>query len=575
MFFGAVTRTRCKIYYFSYLFILFTCGLFVVSDSFAAGSSVIPRPDMNESTRSKLPQYLPVEPTEGLLLPPVPRGGFLPASTSGPGFELKEVVFAGNTIFGDSELEAIAAEYIGRRITLSELEQLRFTLTRLYTDKGYYNSGAQIRQGQSVDDGIVIFDIIEGTLVEIRISGNLRLDEDYIRHRIWPDERQVFNTFKLQEQFQWLLQDSLIEDVQGEFLPGVETGTSVLDLKITRARPYGLEVVFDNNHSPVSGAERVQLNGTVRNLLGHGDTLELGIGKGKGVIAGYVSFATPLNQQDTRVGFRFEKSQSEVIEKPLSNLHIENDFRSVEFRISHPWWQDVNGHLLLGLTLSLRENQSYQDGNPFPFSLSDEADGSSQVTALRFWQDYRLRKPEWVVAARSTLSVGFDGFGSTIHPGDIPDSRFVAWLGQLQTAHRLNEDTQLVLRSILQLSSEALMPLERFSLGGMNSVRGYRKNTLVSDQALLLSAELRYSWIKESRFGRFDLIPFVDYARGWNRDGSDTSDELLGVGIGLNWILNKRANAMIYIAHDVIRSGQTDGDLQDSGIFFRLTIDIL
>ena len=35
--------------------------------------------------------------------------------------------------------------------------------------------------------------------------------------------------------------------------------------------------------------------------------------------------------------------------------------------------------------------------------------------------------------------MGIDALSATINPGDLPDSRFVAWLGQVQWARRLTD----------------------------------------------------------------------------------------------------------------------------------------
>jgi len=167
-----------------------------------------------------------------------------------------------------------------------------------------------------------------------------------------------------------------------------------------------------------------------------------------------------------------------------------------------------------------------------------------------------------------------DWFDATIHSGDIADSRFVAWLAQLQYAQRVWEDAQVIIRADIQLSSDKLLALEKFSLGGINTVRGYRENTLVRDQAILLSAELRYPLLENETYGRIELVPFIDYGKAWNRD-STVKEELLGIGIGLKWNIQDRVDAALYLAHDVKKAPKhSQYNLQDSGIHFRLTFDI-
>jgi hemolysin activation/secretion protein len=64
-------------------------------------------------------------------------------------------------------------------LRFSDLEQLRVELTRAYTDEGYINSGALLPD-QQVADGVITYQIVEGSLDSIDISGNGRLRPDYV-----------------------------------------------------------------------------------------------------------------------------------------------------------------------------------------------------------------------------------------------------------------------------------------------------------------------------------------------------------------------------------------------------------
>ncbi len=67
-------------------------------------------------------------------------------------------------------------------------------------------------------------------------------------------------------------------------------------------------------------------------------------------------------------------------------------------------------------------------------------------------------------------------------------TKLLAWLGQFQLAHRLwDSDNQVILRADAQLTRDPLLPIEKFAVGGANTVRGYRDNQLVRDNGLVLS----------------------------------------------------------------------------------------
>jgi len=525
--------------------------------------------------RLDLPKYIPKNPKPGLALPKIPEVKALLSQSKGPSLDLKGVVFKGNTVFTTQKLEKVAADYVGRKVTMLDLEELRYRLTRYYTDKGYSNSGAIIKPRQTVENGIVIFQIIEGKLQNVKVSGTQRLEPSYVSQRIWPDNQQIFNTQALQEFFQLLLQDPMIERMDGQLLPGVEPGSAILDLKVQRSKIYSVNFSLDNTRSPSTGAERGRLSTIVYNLTGRGDRLDLITEYSRGSMVWAANFSLPLNKYDTRLNIRYDRTKSNVVTGPLAGIEIENRFDTFELALSHPLWKNLKGQLILGSTLSLRENQSFLLDEPFPFSSSDEADGTTAVSALRLWQDYQLRGTNSVFALRSTLSFGLDWFGATIHSGNLKDGRFITWLGQVQYAKKINK-TQLVFRTDVQLSNDKLLSLEQFSLGGMNTIRGYRENTLVRDQAYLTSIELRYPVLSDAKYGQVELVPFIDYGSAWDYQAYNEKQSLFGIGVGITWKIQKRIDASLYIAHDIKEAHDySNHNLQDNGIHFRVNLNLL
>ncbi len=92
--------------------------------------------------------YLPAKPADPFQLPPVE----LPARPNSPEenavkLKLDRVVFRGNIVISQKELDAIATPYVGHLISLPELEDLRLHLTKLYIDRGYVTSGVLLSKG--------------------------------------------------------------------------------------------------------------------------------------------------------------------------------------------------------------------------------------------------------------------------------------------------------------------------------------------------------------------------------------------------------------------------------------------
>ena len=114
-------------------------------------------------------------------LPAVPS---LPSSSEGStpprSLRVHQIVFKGNKALPVSVLQAAAAAYIDRELNPEQIEELRITLTRQYTDRGYANSGVLLDPVQPDSDGILHFTVIEGRVTQVRVHGLKRLRPAYV-----------------------------------------------------------------------------------------------------------------------------------------------------------------------------------------------------------------------------------------------------------------------------------------------------------------------------------------------------------------------------------------------------------
>lgn len=506
------------------------------------------------------------------VLPPLEQTHGATPQKTGLSVTLERVIFAGNTVFDDAELQSIAAPFLGRAIDVGQLEELRYRLTQHYVQHGYVNSGALI-PSQSFNNHALQVELVEGKLAQVNIEGNGWLHPDYLRQRLLDD--QPFNAQKFQERYLLLLNDPLIEHLNGNLKPLPQLGESALDLHVTRARPYQLALHFNNFNPPSIGAEQMQVEAWVRNLTRWGDKFDFrfDISEGSAVYAG--GLALPLNAYGTLFDFHFETGRSSVVEEPLNKANITSHVNNFTWSLSHPLYQSVDQNLILGTSFASRHNLTGLLDNPSFSFVSGLKDGRSKVVAVRVFQDYSGRFEQHVVAARSTFSIGINAFESTLQDdANLPDSRYFAWLGQLQHAWRVMDNgAQLRLRANLQLSSEALLSQERIAIGGVYSVRGYRENELVRDNGYSASMEFHYPlWDMQGEYAnQLSVFPFMDFGAGWNT--RDNADYLHAIGIGMSWQGLKHIKADLYYAHDIKKAAaKATQDLQDDGIFFNVSM---
>jgi hemolysin activation/secretion protein len=186
-----------------------------------------------------------------------------------------------------------------------------------------------------------------------------------------------------------------------------------------------------------------------------------------------------------------------------------------------------------------------------------------------------------VFAARSRLSLGIDALNSTINEDKLPDSRFLAWLGQVQWARRLTDwGLQVISRLDVQLTTQPLLPLEQIAVGGRYTVRGYRENQVVRDNALLTSVEARIPVVRNTWWADVvQLAPFIDYGYAWNtRFVTLAPRNLASVGLGLRWALTLTSPVLlrpefeIYWGVPLNNVKTSGGNLQDLGVHLQFVL---
>jgi hemolysin activation/secretion protein len=163
-----------------------------------------------------------------------------------------------------------------------------------------------------------------------------------------------------------------------------------------------------------------------------------------------------------------------------------------------------------------------------------------------------------------------------VSDSDLPDSEFMSWLVQAQWAHRLPERllaTEVLARVDAQLSNRPLLSIEKFSIGGSSTVRGYRENELVGDNGVIASIELRIP-VWRTPLGRpmVQIAPFFDWGSGWNDAESSFERELMSVGVGLRIAPFEWLRGQVYWGKRLKNVANPHNSIQDDGLSFRITL---
>ena len=542
-------------------------------------ASFDPLPERRGSGGPSLPSVL-LPPQAAKPVTPVRPAATVRADLPQDGrFVLRGIRLVGNSVLAQAEIDRAVALFVGRSVGLADIEQVRRQLTLLYVNRGYINSGVVVPD-QKVADGVLTLRAVEGRLTDIKVTGNRHYRASYFADRLRRGVSVPFNVNDLGKQQQILLQDPFLRRLNLNIEPGLAPGEARLVGDVTEALPYSLGFQVANSQSPTVGEVRGQIQGAYSNLLGVGDLLAAQYGRSQGINDGAVSYSLPIASDDTRVSLRYDVNDTLVVAQNLNPLNITSRYDSISLGLSRPFYRTPEQALTLGMSAEWRRNQTFLLGQPFSFTAGSN-NGRTNVTAIRFYQDWLDRNARRVVALRSTFSVGVNALGATV-THTPPTGEFFVWLGQAQYVRRVFGNWEALARGSLQVSHDPLFPIEQFVLGGMSTVRGYREYLSATDNAAVGTLELRVPVARlalpllggSADSGVVQLAPFYDVGTGWNTGRRTPPDSnLSSVGVGLRWLVGFGSIAEVYYGHALHRVPH-GSSLEDQGVHFSVVTSL-
>ena len=545
--------------------------VFLLATSHAHSQSTL-LDDKPNNTAIELPDFdvAPIKP--GSILPGIKQSqqatGYL---YSGQQFLLTKIIFSGNTVFSDGYLANLSKEYINKNIAIETLQRIRDRITLEYVNAGYISSGATFPD-QTVNGGTVTIQIVEGRLAKINVTTDGDFKQEYFKQRIAITAGDVLNVKALEQRLFRFQQDPRIKKLSAELKPADMPGESSLSVEIEENPAVQIFAEANNYHTPSVGAEGVYLSWRHGNWQGSGEVLFIGLDKTEGLTAVDAIYEQPLSAHDDSLSYFTKINRSEVIDGTFESLNIESRSYTLGAIYKKPIKHSVNMSYNWFVTGELRRSESLLLGDGFSFSPGPE-NGESKLSLIRAGVNYQSRSPSQVLAARVTLTQGLDLFDVTTNNDDAPDAEFSSLLLQAQWAKRLAFwQSTFISRFDLQLSSEPLLGLEQYSIGGHDTVRGYRENSLVRDQGSVISVEWRVPYLQNDISSKHELAIFADAAYSKNKDRvTDGTKNISSAGVGFVGYFSRQISYQLYWA-DALKELEIvgDSDLQDDGIHFNL-----
>ncbi len=450
------------------------------------------------------------------------------ASNASVTFQLNNIEVSKSDILTVEELDLIFRRYIGRIITLNDLNKLLDEINDLYKLKGYLAAKALLPP-QKISEGSVQIRLIEGRVGALEIEGNDSTNDDYILEQLALSSGDLVDIKTLQKNLEKI---NLLTDIQlGIALkPGEEIGKTDYLLSVREPKRQEAFVYMDNAGTKDVGLYRVGFNYIDRSLTGNRDLLTIGGYGARGAKAFYSSYRFPVNRLGTTVNIAGTASKIDIVAGPIKPLDISGDAYTLGVEVSHPL--QVARSSLVETTLGINRKKSSTD-------FSGVTLFETYVNTI----DFGIKRQ-----AFSPSSISFARIKGTITPsGWDNETSFFKINADFSYNKQLKNDWLALFRLGGQWSDTKLLPsTEQFQIGGVFTVRGYTEGLLIGYKGYYSSVELSRPlprMLKTILGNNARYLLFLDHGAAiafkGDDEGTDRDDFLTSIGLGLDFELSK------------------------------------
>lgn len=381
----------------------------------------------------------------------------------GPQFKVGKIKITGDLIFPEGKLiehiKINKEKYYNRQVLQSDI----LALTDLYSNEGYAYTDIvpEIDPDRDKLQVNINFVIDKGKQVyfeEIVIEGNTKTRDKVIRRELQVYEQELYSGAQLKKSMRNLRRLDFFKDVKINTLKGSSDDKMLLKIDVEE-KPTGA-FTFGAGYG---NAEKVFLMGSIsqKNLFGRGQTLSLNAQLGSVSTKYILSFTEPwLFDTPLSAGFDLYnwKYDYDTYDKKSKGGAI---------RLGYPVYEFTRVYFSYAVDQS--DITNIQTDAPDAIKDMEGNNISSSVTAaLRYDSRDKVFNP--TEGANHSFSIQYAGLG-----GDIGFTKFnleTGWFIPLfrETVGSIHAATGYV----TQNSDKKLPVYERFNLGGINSLRGFK-----------------------------------------------------------------------------------------------------
>jgi len=197
---------------------------------------------------------------------PSPKPATTNAVPAPPVFNVRGYEITGNTLLSYAMMEPIFIKYVGTNIGITEIKSALSEFQLAYRTRGWATVKVTLPQ-QSITNGLVKVNVLEGRLAEINVSKNRYFSSNNVM-RTLPSLKtnMILNSVVFQEELDRANNASRDRQIFPEVGPGPVTNTSSLFLLVKERIPLHGRLELNNASTPSTPELRVNANLAYNNL---------------------------------------------------------------------------------------------------------------------------------------------------------------------------------------------------------------------------------------------------------------------------------------------------------------------
>jgi hemolysin activation/secretion protein len=521
-----------------------------------------------------------------------------PAPKSLQHFDIDDFQVEGADTLPQIEIEQAIYPFLGPNRTSDDVEKARAALEKAYHDKGFQTVNVAVPP-QQVKGGVVILKVTEFKVAHLRVKGSRYFDPDKIKNKAQSLQEGTVPNFNDVTKDIVALNQWPDRRVTPALRAGDAPGTVDVDLNVEDKVPVHGSLEFNDRQSPNTTPDRVTATVHYDDLWQQGHSLSITYQVAPEDVqdaeALSVSYLYRLPNTDWLSFLTYGvKSNSNVAIIGGSDVIGPGEIFGERAVFTLPSRDNFFHTFSVGIDYKHFEQTVGFTNEPSEPSEAGES-SSSPITYFPVVGTYSatFKSDQSLTQVDATITHGLRGIGSD--PTEFDNRRFDSsgdfFVLKADVSHTqdLPEGFQLYGKAQGQLADQPLVQPEQFSLGGLDTVRGYLETEMLGDNGGALQGEFRSPDIGNSiqqlvnkaneggspmpapLFNNWRVFGFIDAGMATIYDPlpeQTTNFEAWSYGAGTTFKLLDYTNGMI--AYAIPKTTETFTRANDPRVLFRV-----